>query len=81
MPANQRGMGRRERRTVEFDLGGEKQGTFRAGDELAKIEWLVRSRIKNIGVHQQIQRVAGVAARDGSERVVLADLPAVFGIG
>ena len=33
MPANQRGVGRRKRRAVELDLGGEKQGAFRAGDD------------------------------------------------
>ena len=78
MPANQRGMWRRQRRTIELDLNREKKRPLGPGDEFAKIEWHRRGGIEHRGIHQQIKRVASVAARDGGQREVLRDQAAVF---
>ena len=80
MAADEGGVRRRERGAIELNLHGEKEGALRAGDEAAEIEGMGRGRVEDIGVHEKVEGVAGIAAGDGGAWKIVADLGAVLGI-
>ena len=80
MPAHQRGMRRRQRVAVQLELDPEKKRALGTGYQAAKVEIVRRRGIQGRRVHEQVERVARVAARDGRPRKIVRDEPAVAGV-
>jgi hypothetical protein len=69
MRAEQRSR-RRQRLDVELVLHAEEERALGAGEQPAEVERLGRRRVEDRAVHQLVERVAGVAARDGGLGVI-----------
>jgi len=57
--------------TKKFDA--EKKCTLGTSEQLAEVKRLGGSRVKNLARHQSVERIAGVAARDGGFGVMITN--------
>lgn len=81
MGAKENVVGGREIEDANGDFGSEKEGAFGTGDELAEVEGFLGRGIEWGGVHEQIERVAGIASRDGGFGKFGGDFCSILRIG
>ena len=69
-----------KRQKIKPDLCNECQGTFRTGNQFAKIE-IATPRGKRVTLHQQVNSIPGVTPFDGRVRVFFFYFLLVFPVG